>query len=150
MPFKLCKLSLYKSLGQKKYYSFLKYADAVVGNSSSGIYETPSFNIPTINIGERQKGRTLDIVENTEKIMEPLSDLVGAEIQLKVDEFTPMQVDVERERNIGQMIIDAPLVISVEYPTEFDGPAWVVDQASLIDMLEFRRDKEVNSNQYNS
>ncbi|GIS67702.1 MAG: hypothetical protein CM1200mP6_07700 [Anaerolineaceae bacterium] len=47
------------------------------------------------------------------------------------------------------MIIDAPLVISVEYPTEFDGPAWVVDQASLIDMLEFRRDKEVNSNQYN-
>ena len=63
-------------------------------------------------IDEGQKGRTVDIIENTEKIMEPLSDLVAAEVQLKVDEFTPMQVDVEKERNVGQMIIDAPLVIS--------------------------------------
>ncbi len=59
-------------------------------------------------IDEGQKGRTVDIIENTEKIMEPLSDLVGAEVQLKVDEFTPMQVDVEKERDIGQMIIDTP------------------------------------------
>ncbi len=100
-------------------------------------------------IDEGQKGRTVDIIENTEKIMEPLSDLVGAEVQLKVDEFTPMQVDVEKERDIGQMIIDTPLVISVEYPTDIDGPAWVVDQASLIDMLVFRRDKDANGNQYN-
>jgi vancomycin resistance protein YoaR len=40
-------------------------------------------------------------------------------------------------------------VISVEYPTDIDGPAWVVDQASLIDMLVFRRDKDANGNQYN-
>ena len=100
-------------------------------------------------IDEGQKGRTVDIIENTEKIMEPLSDLVDAEIQLKVDEFTPMQVDVEKQRNIGQMIIDEPLVISVEYPTDIDGPAWVVDQASLIDMLVFHRDKDANGNQYN-
>ena len=100
-------------------------------------------------IDEGQKGRTVDIIENTEKIMEPLSDLVAAEIQLKVDEFTPMQVDVEKQRNIGQMIIDEPLVISVEYPTDIDGPAWVVDQASLIDMLVFHRDKDANGNQYN-
>ena len=100
-------------------------------------------------IDEGQKGRTVDIIENTEKIIGPLSDLIDAEIQLKVDEFTPMQVDVEKQRNIGQMIIDAPLVISVEYPTDFDGPAWVVDQASLIDMLVFHRDKDANGNQYN-
>ena len=35
----------------------LKYIDAVIGNSSSGIIEAPSFNIPTVNIGNRQKGR---------------------------------------------------------------------------------------------
>ncbi|MDN3454372.1 MULTISPECIES: UDP-N-acetylglucosamine 2-epimerase [unclassified Psychrobacter] len=45
------------SLGQKRYLSAVKHAQAVVGNSSSGIIEVPSFNIPTINIGERQRGR---------------------------------------------------------------------------------------------
>ena len=35
----------------------MQFVDAVVGNSSSGIYEAPSFNIPTVNIGNRQKGR---------------------------------------------------------------------------------------------
>lgn len=47
----------YTSLGQKKYLSVLQYCDAVVGNSSSGIIEAPSFGIPTVNIGDRQRGR---------------------------------------------------------------------------------------------
>lgn len=47
----------YTSLGQLKYLSTLQYCDAVVGNSSSGIIEVPSFKIPTVNIGDRQKGR---------------------------------------------------------------------------------------------
>lgn len=47
----------FKSLGQRKYFSILKYIDAVMGNSSSGILEAPYFKIGTINIGERQKGR---------------------------------------------------------------------------------------------
>ena len=47
----------FKSLGKKLYFSILKYIDGVIGNSSSGIIEVPSFNIPTINIGDRQKGR---------------------------------------------------------------------------------------------
>lgn len=45
------------SLGQLKYLSCLKYANAVVGNSSSGLLEAPTFKIPTVNIGNRQKGR---------------------------------------------------------------------------------------------
>ena len=48
---------LYESLGVNNYFSCLKLVDIVVGNSSSGIIEVPSFNIPTINIGDRQKGR---------------------------------------------------------------------------------------------
>lgn len=47
------------SLGQKNYYSCLKYVDAVIGNSSSGVLEVPSFKIPTINIGNRQEGRIM-------------------------------------------------------------------------------------------
>ncbi len=45
------------SLGLKRYLSTLQYVKAVVGNSSSGIIEVPSFGIPTLNIGDRQKGR---------------------------------------------------------------------------------------------
>ena len=47
------------SLGQKKYLSLLKYAGAIVGNSSSGVLEAPSYNTPTINIGTRQEGRVM-------------------------------------------------------------------------------------------
>lgn len=45
------------SLGIKRYLSALKYAHMIMGNSSSGLLEAPSFKIPTINIGDRQKGR---------------------------------------------------------------------------------------------
>lgn len=45
------------SLGRKRYYSALAHCGVVVGNSSSGLIEAPSFGIPTVNIGDRQKGR---------------------------------------------------------------------------------------------
>lgn len=45
------------SLGQLRYLSALQYVDAVVGNSSSGLIEAPSFQTPTVNIGPRQQGR---------------------------------------------------------------------------------------------
>jgi UDP-hydrolysing UDP-N-acetyl-D-glucosamine 2-epimerase len=47
----------YASLGQLRYLSVMAQVDAVVGNSSSGLYEAPSFKTPTVNIGDRQKGR---------------------------------------------------------------------------------------------
>lgn len=57
----------FKSLGIKRYLSVMKYAGAVVGNSSSGLLEVPSFGIPTLNIGDRQKGRmAADSVYNCE------------------------------------------------------------------------------------
>lgn len=45
------------SLGRELYLSVLKYVAAVIGNSSSGLLEAPSFGIPTVDIGDRQKGR---------------------------------------------------------------------------------------------
>jgi len=49
--------ALFQSLGQLRYLSAMKWVDAVVGNSSSGIIEAPSMKVATINIGDRQKGR---------------------------------------------------------------------------------------------
>ena len=69
------------SLGQRRYFSTLKYMTAVVGNSSSGIIEVPSFGIPTLDIGDRQKGRIAadsvahcgcsreEIIEGLEKVL---------------------------------------------------------------------------------
>src|SRR6185503_441172 len=45
------------SLGSAGYFAALTHMDAVVGNSSSGLYEAPSFGVPTVNIGDRQSGR---------------------------------------------------------------------------------------------
>ncbi len=49
--------SVFTSLGMIRYLSLLQYCEMVVGNSSSGILEVPSFHIPTVNIGSRQSGR---------------------------------------------------------------------------------------------
>jgi len=49
----------FSSLGSLIYLSAMKHVDAVVGNSSSGIIEAPSVNTPTVNIGDRQKGRVM-------------------------------------------------------------------------------------------
>lgn len=48
---------LVPSLGQKRYLSYMKQAEFVIGNSSSGIIESPYLGVPTVNIGDRQKGR---------------------------------------------------------------------------------------------
>ena len=48
-----------QSLGLRRYLSAMQYAAAVVGNSSSGVVETPTFGVPAVNIGQRQAGRIL-------------------------------------------------------------------------------------------
>jgi UDP-hydrolysing UDP-N-acetyl-D-glucosamine 2-epimerase len=48
---------LVPTLGARRYYSAISVCDVVVGNSSSGLYEVPSFQKPTVNVGSRQQGR---------------------------------------------------------------------------------------------
>ena len=48
---------LYDNLGHTRYLSCLKNLDLMIGNSSSGLIEAPSFRLPVVNIGVRQKGR---------------------------------------------------------------------------------------------
>jgi len=49
----------FSSLGQLRYLSALQYVDCVIGNSSSGLIEVPSFKKATVNIGDRQRGRIM-------------------------------------------------------------------------------------------
>ena len=76
----------FASLGQLRYLSALQFVDAVVGNSSSGLTEAPSFKIGTINIGDRQKGRikassVIDCEPSRESIKKAFEKLYSKEFQ---------------------------------------------------------------------
>jgi GDP/UDP-N,N'-diacetylbacillosamine 2-epimerase (hydrolysing) len=76
----------FTSMGQLNYLSALQYMDAVVGNSSSGLAEAPSFNIATIDIGDRQKGRikadsVISCLPNKKDIDRALNKLYSEDFQ---------------------------------------------------------------------
>lgn len=74
----------YVSLGQLKYLSTLQFCVAVMGNSSSGIIEVPSFAIPTINIGDRQKNRVYaESVINCGNSIQEIEDALSHAFTLK-------------------------------------------------------------------
>lgn len=79
-------VELFDSLGMVLYLNALKYAEMVIGNSSSGILEAPSFGIPTVNIGDRQKGRiqadsVINCPSEKGKIIEAIQKAESGEFQ---------------------------------------------------------------------
>jgi|SRR3989338_1579031 len=76
----------YTSLGQVRYLSCLRYVDGVIGNSSSGLIEVPSFGKGTINIGDRQRGRlkatsVIDCIPDRKAILKALQRLYSSVFQ---------------------------------------------------------------------
>ena len=85
--------SVFASLGRLRYLSLVKYASAVVGNSSSGIVEVPALKVPVINIGSRQKGRTrskavleADLDDAGKKLTETLEFALSEEGRLRAEQ----------------------------------------------------------------
>lgn len=79
----------FASLGQLRYLSCIRYVDAVIGNSSSGLAEVPSLGKGTINIGDRQQGRlkaesVIDCSPERESIAEALRYLYSPTFQTKL------------------------------------------------------------------
>lgn len=75
-------IHLFDSLGSLRYLSVMKYANIVLGNSSSGIIEAPSMETPTINIGDRQKGRlraksVFDVELDSKKIKKAIENVMS-------------------------------------------------------------------------
>ena len=76
----------FTSMGQLRYLSSLQFVDGVVGNSSSGLLEAPSFKIATINIGDRQKGRikaksVMDCKPKKEDILKAIKKIYTKDFQ---------------------------------------------------------------------
>lgn len=77
------------SLGQLRYLSAMQFIDGIIGNSSSGLIEAPSFKIGTINIGDRQRGRikadsVIDCNTTKEEILTAIKELYSKEFQNKL------------------------------------------------------------------
>lgn len=88
-----CKVKLVKNLGSLKYLSTMKLCGAIIGNSSSGIVEAPYLKVPTVNIGNRQKGRLMsesiiNCSNKSEDIVNAVNYALSNEYQLKVKEIT--------------------------------------------------------------
>lgn len=86
---RLEKSASFTSMGQLNYLSALQFVDVVLGNSSSGLTEAPTFKIGTINIGDRQKGRlkadsVIDCDPDKESVLQSINRLYSADFQRKL------------------------------------------------------------------
>lgn len=97
----------FTSLGQERYLSTLQFCKAVVGNSSSGIIEVPSFGIPTINIGNRQKGRiAAKSVVHCSCETEEISNALESVLKKKFKETIGGIINPYESANTSYMIVE--------------------------------------------
>ncbi|WP_287621498.1 UDP-N-acetylglucosamine 2-epimerase [Parabacteroides sp.] len=104
----------YSSLGMRRYLSTLHYIAAVVGNSSSGILEVPSAHIPTLNIGDRQKGRTrgasvVDVASDKSSIISGLKKVLSTEFRKSCKTMTNPYEKEGTAEHIFKVISTYPL-----------------------------------------
>jgi GDP/UDP-N,N'-diacetylbacillosamine 2-epimerase (hydrolysing) len=97
----------FTSLGQKRYLSLMQFTAAVVGNSSSGIIEAPSFNIPTVNIGDRQKGRvSVESIINTQNDANSIKKGIEKAISSDFQAFCKTIQNIYGDGNTTEKIIE--------------------------------------------
>jgi GDP/UDP-N,N'-diacetylbacillosamine 2-epimerase (hydrolysing) len=108
------KSTAFTSLGQRLYINALRYIDVVVGNSSSGIIETPTFKVPTVDIGDREKGRVMaDNVIHCEQSVEEIKAAIKTALSRDFKEslcnmVNPYEKD-NTAKNIANKLRDYPL-----------------------------------------
>jgi GDP/UDP-N,N'-diacetylbacillosamine 2-epimerase (hydrolysing) len=104
----------YTSLGQLRYLSCVLHVDGVIGNSSSGLLEVPSFAKGTINIGDRQQGRlkaksVIDCRPDRESIIAALQKLYSKEFQLALGAVQNPYGEGGASKKIVEILQDHPL-----------------------------------------
>ncbi len=102
------------SLGEMNYLSAMRHAAAVIGNSSSGIIEAPSFQTPTVNIGDRQEGRlkpdsVIDCEPVEEKIGQAISQAMSGEFKERVTRTKNLYEKEKTAETIKEIIKNASL-----------------------------------------
>ena len=108
---KLENLHVFHSLGMQRYLSLMKYAEFVLGNSSSGIIVAPAFQVPTVNIGDRQRGRlqTASIIncdEDAESIIQAIHTALGDEFRDKCRKVRSPYGEGHAAERIAEKIVE--------------------------------------------
>ncbi len=120
-------IRVFDSLGNIRYLSAMKYAEYVLGNSSSGLLEAPSFKIPTVNIGDRQKGRVraesiIDCEPQKEKIVKAIEMAENPEYRKKIENVRNPYEGIETSKTIVKKMIEAIEVNSIDLKKSFYMP----------------------------
>lgn len=102
------------NLGTQAFFSLMSHAAAMVGNSSSGIIETASFQLPTVNVGLRQHGRSrsrnvLDVDCRTESITEAIHQALSTEFRKRLDGMTNMYGNGNASEQIVERLKTEPI-----------------------------------------
>jgi UDP-hydrolysing UDP-N-acetyl-D-glucosamine 2-epimerase len=104
----------FASLGQRGYLSVMRLAQAVIGNSSSGIVEAPAFKVPTVNIGSRQNGRLkassiIDCAEDVNDIAAAIGAALSPEFRRSLPDTKSLYGDCEASTSIKNVLATAAL-----------------------------------------
>ncbi len=102
------------SLGQERYLSLMRHADAVIGNSSSGIVEAPALKVPTVNIGSRQDGRLratsiIDCSETHEAIVAAIEAVLCQSFRDCLPGTVSVYGDLGASERIAEHLLTLPL-----------------------------------------
>ena len=96
-------------LGAQRYLTTVKYSKAVIGNSSSGILEVPALGVPTVNIGDRQKGRVkppsvVDCLPMVESISDAIRKVLGSGFRAMLSQGTNVYGSGDSSRKIVEIL----------------------------------------------
>ncbi len=130
---------LFVNLNHLKYWSLLKYSDLLLGNSSSGIMETASLPLPTINIGMRQQGRmrpanVLDAAPATAAIMAAVERGLSRNFRESLKGMTNPYGDGHASERIAEVLADVSL-----------GDDLLIKRAAPLDGANWRREETAES-----
>lgn len=117
-------LHVYTSLGVRRYLSLMKYAKFVLGNSSSGIIETPAFHVATVNIGNRQRGRLqsesiINCESDTESILQAISKAISEEHQRVCAQVVSPYGDGHAAEQIAKKVHDTVVDSRIDLKKKF-------------------------------
>ncbi len=120
----IANIHVHTSLGVRRYLSLMRFAECVVGNSSSGIIETPAFKVPTVNIGDRQKGRLgaesiINCAEGSQDIISAINKALSAEFRAVCKNVVSPYGDGHAAPGIAQTAYDTVMNKKIDLKKSF-------------------------------
>ena len=117
-------IHVFTSLGVRRYLSLMKYAEFVLGNSSSGIIETPAFQVPTVNIGDRQRGRLqsesiINCAADTESIIAAIKTALSDEHRIICKSIISPYGNGNAGKKIAEKAVEAVLTGNIDLKKKF-------------------------------